>query len=176
MFLINNEIKELPLDVYSVSERNRWALLPYNQHINLLDCLDLYKLHDKYEGFTIFFNYKIFVFYDSEVSEERIRFTLAHEFGHILLFHISEVSPANYEQEANMFANRILMPLCVLKECKAFSAEKIAKLCGTTVTASENRLKRLNKIMERNKFYLSPLENRVLEQFKEFIDKNKYNE
>lgn len=108
--------------------------------------------------------------------EERIRFTLAHEFGHILLFHLSDVYPVNYEQEAGMFAHRILMPLCVLKECKAFSAEKISKLCGTTVTASENRLKRLNKIMERNKFYLSPLENRVLEQFKEFIDKNKYNE
>ena len=176
MFLINNEIKELPLNVYSVSKKNRWALLPYKQNINLLDCIDLHELYKEYEGFTIFFKSKVIIFYDSEVPEERIRFTLAHEFGHILLFHLSDVYPVNYEQEAGMFAHRILMPLCVLKECKAFSAEKISKLCGTTVTASENRLKRLNKIMERNKFYLSPLENRVLEQFKEFIDKNKYNE
>lgn len=174
MFLVNNEIKDLPLNVYGVSEKNRWTLLPYKEHLNLLDCIDSYELYKRYEGFTVFFDSKIFIFYDSEVPQERIRFTLAHEFGHILLFHLSELSPANYEQEADMFAHRILMPLCVLKECRAFSAEKISKLCGTTLKTSEVRLKRLNKLMARDKFYMSPLENKVMEQFREFINKNRY--
>ena len=70
MFLINNEIKELPLNVYSVSKKNRWALLPYKQNINLLDCIDLHELHKKYEGFTIFFKSKVIIFYVSEVGRK----------------------------------------------------------------------------------------------------------
>lgn len=70
-----------------------------------------------------------------------------------------------------MFAARILMPACVLKECSAFSAKEISKLCGTSLTAAGYRAERMRKLIAKDNFYTNPLEKQVYKQFRRFIIK-----
>lgn len=64
-----------------------------------------------------------FILYKRAMSDERKRFTVAHELGHIILEHItfggdsSQLSSKSQEQEANQFAGSLLIPL---KDLKAF--------------------------------------------------------
>ena len=121
-------------------------------------------------------------------SLERQRFTIAHELGHILLGHVGkrrlinrEPSPNDnpIEQEANLFASRLLAPACVLWALDIHSAEEIAELCRISKTAAKFRAERMEALYAREKqflkergkscFLISPLEKQVFEQFKEFI-------
>lgn len=72
-----------------------------------------------------------------------------------------------------MFAARILMPMCVIKECKAYSAESISKLCGVSLTAATYRAHRLQELLKRNKFYTSTYEIKLVKKFKKFIKQNR---
>lgn len=108
-------------------------------------------------------------------TEQALNFTLAHEIGHILLNHFYTIEHSHDEKEANMFAARLLMPLCVLHECKVESFDKIQQLCNVSKQAAFYRFKRLQLVRPRNKFYTDPLEQKVKNQFNKFIDKQNSN-
>lgn len=109
---------------------------------------------------------------------QRQRFTAAHELGHILLGHVGEGRPAHrgipaedeeMEQEANVFASRLLAPACVLWGCGVQSAEDIMALCDISRQAAEVRWKRIQELQGRERFFTSLLEKKVYEQFKDYI-------
>lgn len=167
-FLIANKIQSLPLNLDEIAQNNKWLLLSYEDNtdiahaINKSDTLNC-------EGWTIIYQGHVFIFYKKNGNIGRTRFTIAHEFGHIALLHLTNLHDQEYEKEANMFAARILMPICVIKECHAFTAEEISNLCGTSLTAATYRANRLKMLMERKKFYTSPLEKQLIQQFRDFI-------
>lgn len=108
----------------------------------------------------------------------RMRFTVAHELGHIMLGHVGvyelvnrEPSPSDnqIEQQANIFASRLLAPACVLWGCRVKSPEEIMQLCDISHQAAQFRYERMKVLYERNKFLISPLERAVFEQFKPFV-------
>lgn len=144
-----------------------------NSEVKLLRPLESgCSLIDKQGKWTIIFD-------DSEIIG-RVRFTIAHELGHILLNHeleegfghyrkISEGKPA-IETQADEFATRLLAPACVLKELEIYTAEEIANVCNISRKAAEYRAERMKTLRERNKFLTSPLEKRVYENFKPWID------
>ena len=110
----------------------------------------------------------------------RMRFTVAHELGHIMLGHVGvyelvnrEPSPGDneIEQQANIFASRLLAPACVLWGCKVKSPEEIMQLCDISRKAAQFRFNRMKILYKRDKFLLSPLERQVFQQFKPFISK-----
>ena len=114
----------------------------------------------------------------------RMRFTVAHELGHIMLGHVGvyelvnrEPSPRDNEigQQANVFASRLLAPACVLWGCKVKSPEEIMQLCDISHRAAQFRYNRMKVLYERNKFLTSPLERQVFEQFKPFVLKHLLN-
>lgn len=113
---------------------------------------------------------------------ERQRFSCAHELGHILLGHIGKYKLLNrepstsdnpIEQAANVFAARLLAPACVLHEIGVKSPEDIARLCEISMPAARYRFDRLQHLNSRDKFYLSPLERQVRDQFENYISTNK---
>jgi hypothetical protein len=69
------------------------------------------------------------IFYNGSASPERIRFTIAHELGHLILHRAQQISvecdkggvtsgqfdDRNIEREANEFASNLLMPIDVLR-------------------------------------------------------------
>lgn len=112
----------------------------------------------------------------------RLRFTIAHELGHIILGHVGiyelvnrEPSPSDnpIEQEANIFASRLLCPACVLWGCNVKTADDIVRLCDVSKTAAEYRMKRMNELYRRQKFLTSSYERAVFDNFKEFINRHR---
>lgn len=59
------------------------------------------------------FTLKGVIFYNDLVLEQRMRFTLMHELGHIILGHTDQRFETQ-EQEANLFASNILAPRIVI--------------------------------------------------------------
>lgn len=123
------------------------------------------------------------IVFDDTENNERIRFTVAHELGHILLGHelkagfghyrrITEDKPS-IETQADEFAIRLLSPACVLKALGISSPNDIAKICDISQKAAEYRAERLSILLQRDKFLISPLEKKVFENFLPWIERQK---
>lgn len=78
-------------------------------------------------GFSIYdkCTKKWLVFYNDLKSNTTIRFTLAHELGHIVLNHTSDDNIS--QSEANCFGRNLLCPVPIRK---AFHLEKISDYCS----------------------------------------------
>ncbi len=87
----------------------------------------------------------------------RIRFTLAHEVGHIRLRHFEEYDlrfsgcPGlgrgtvwRLNRESNLFAEELLMPSGFLVNNLWHGSEYLARSCGVSIQAMEIRLRNLN--------------------------------
>lgn len=142
----------------------------------------LYEGREDSDGESTILDGKPLILVSRNKPVPRQRFTAAHELGHILLGHVGkgqlvnrEPSPTDspIEREANIFASRLLAPACVMWGCGVQSAEDVMRLCGISRQAAEFRWQRLQTLYEREKFLTSPLEQRVFEQFEEFIGKHR---
>lgn len=116
---------------------------------------------------------------------QRKRFTVAHELGHILLGHVGKYELVNrepapndnpIEHEANIFASRLLAPACVLWGCKIKNATEISNLCDISKKAADFRMERMKILYQKNKFLISPLERQVYKQFYYFILDHQYHQ
>ena len=173
LFLINNNVCRLPLDVEQISRKNNWILLLFEDNIKVVTALNKGNSNLDCDGLTCIYKNNIFIIYKKFNNIGRWRFTIAHEFGHISLLHLNKLANSEYEREANMFAARVLMPMCVIKECGAYTAKSISNLCGVSLTAATYRAERLQLLLKRQKFYTSHFEVKVVKQFKNFINQNK---
>lgn len=130
------------------------------------------------DGFSTVIDGAMYIVIREGLNAGRTRFTVAHELGHILLGHVGKYHLVNrepsetdnpIEQEANVFASRLLAPACVLWGCGAKTAEEISNLCDISLQAAQIRAKRMEVLYKRNKFLSSPLERKAYEQFMPFI-------
>lgn len=123
------------------------------------------------------------IVYDDSEAPGRVRFTIAHELGHILLGHeleagfehfrrISEGKPIT-ETQADEFAARLLAPACVLWALGVSSAADIAALCGISEKAARIRAKRMAVLKDRNMFLTHPLEKKLYTAFEPWITQQK---
>ncbi len=188
--LIDNNISSLPIDINDICRRERINLFTYRQGKNFIKELNLEEHTLDNDAFSI----RSIIFYNDENSEQRQRFSIAHELGHIFLHtdrgeaatvYNREPSPNDdpIEAEANIFASRLLIPLCVIQFLNLNSAKEIAEFCNVSYTAANNRYARLCEIRKRNSdrrknnkhgtFLLSKLERQVIDNFKNYIEKNK---
>lgn len=163
--LINEGITELPVMVGDLCRR-MGIMMGY------------YTPQDDNDGFSVIVDGQAFIMVSDKCSVERQRFTAAHELGHILLGHVGkyqlvnrEPSPTDnpIEQEANVFASRLLAPACVLWALDIRTPEEIARLCQISHQAATIRAKRMEELYQRKMFLRHPLEKQVHEQFTSFI-------
>lgn len=178
IILYRCKAKSLPISVYDVCKRERIKLVSYTSGAELIRQLGL-------EGHMLgndAFSLRRSIFFDDRKPPRRQRFSIAHEIGHILLHspksatvYNREPSPNDdpLEAEANVFASRLLAPLCVLHYMGVQSAEEIADACDISITAARIRFERLQLIRERDKrigcFLLSRNERKVYRQFQKYI-------
>lgn len=169
--LLNEGVTELPVQVTALCRRmgiGVHAFRPEDPSVS--------------DGLSAMVDGKPHIFVSSLCSVQRQRFTAAHELGHVLLGHLGRVDLVNREpsskdkpaeQEANVFASRILAPACVLWALDARTPEEIAALCNISLQAAAFRAERMALLYERNAFLSSPLERQVYEQFSDYISRMK---
>lgn len=166
-FIIKNKISELPINLEQIIYKNGWFLISYTdakKHLKFID--KTYYLNNS--GFTLFLNNQYYIFIDDSLLIQGQRFTIAHEIGHIVLSHFIFDSETR-EKQANMFAARLLMPMCVLHECNVKSPSEIAGICDVSGVAAKYRFDRLEILRVRNKFYTNNKEILLYKAFKKFI-------
>ena len=196
--LIDLNIGELPIQITVILKKLGIPLHKYGENKEFISRHNLDGIAQTSDGFTILVCGKHHIFYDEDKSINRKRFTLAHELGHIICDHLFEIrgnislttrnNEPNYsdsleEQQANIFAIRLLAPSCVLHELELFTADQIADACQISIQSAEFRLARLLELEQRNNeylkskgygcYYMHPLERKVKKRFEEFLQRNK---
>ncbi len=186
--LIKHGIDKLPVDVMAICKAEHIPVFTYRTGRNFIEKLNLEEHIADNDAFSVCG----MIFYDDTKPPRRQRFSIAHELGHIIL-HTDFLSRVCWrsstecndpmEAEANIFASRLLAPLCVLQYLNVNSAKDISELCDISYSAARNRYARLCDIRKRNSvrlheknhgtFLLSPLERKVTENFMNFIEENK---
>lgn len=170
--LLNENINSLPVDIIRLCKQMKIKVKYYTPN-------------DKSDGKCTIIDGVPYIFVNKDCSNQRKRFTVAHELGHILLGHVGKYKLVNrepsrndnpIEKEANVFASRILAPACVLWGCNVKTASDISKLCDISKKSAKYRMKRMKELYKRNKFLTSPLEKQVYNAFKEFIINHQHRE
>ena len=171
--LLDYNIKSLPVSISHICKA---------ANITLLRDSDAKELKEGEYGIAVCQGGKWYIIYDDTDTPQRIRFTTAHELGHIFLGHAMKngyhtrknniVKPED-EIAADMFAARLLAPACVLWGIGAQTAAEIAAVCNISITAARIRAERLDLLRQRNAFLTSPLERDVYNHFKDYINNNR---
>ena len=171
--LIDYNIRSLPVSVVDIACAS---------DISIIKNTDVDELKSSEVGASIFDGEKWYIVYDNTVSKERIRYTIAHELGHIFLGHplklgyharTIDTDKPETERQADMFAIRLLAPACVIWGLDLHSAEEIQKFFNISYSAAKARASRMQILYERNKFLLSGLERKVYANFEEYIKTHK---
>ena len=177
-FIKENAIVNFPIDTKKIANNKGWVTYSYCEAEFLgMPKEYCYKIFGKNGGtspddgdYIIFYNDNL-----TENVEGRIRFTIAHEVGHIYLNHFSDFDCANIskeeskylENEASCFARNVLSPI-VLVDYLNLSESNIVNAFGVSDAAATTRLKLKHSDMYWTK---SCDYNLVLEHFKPFIKK-----
>lgn len=180
--LLNTGTRELPVKVSRICRGYGVTLRSYQVGAPLIRELGLEAQCDISDGFTVRSGDRCYVFYNMEQPPGRVRFTIAHELGHVLLGHLGDGEHTVYNREsssedaleehtANVFASRLLAPACVLHALGAVTPEQIAAVCDISMAAARFRAGRMGVLEQRGKYGASPLERQVLAQFRSYIDR-----
>lgn len=178
--LLDCKIDRLPVNLNIVCKALGVRTASYQAANALIHRRNLTRIAAQSDGLSCFAEGTPLVLYNGACIPERIRFTIGHELGHIVLGHVSrwsvttmnrEPSPRDNPREtaANQFAARLLAPACVLWGLEAHTAEEISRICHISKQAAEFRANRMSILYTRNKFLSSPLERRLYQQFLPFI-------
>ena len=178
--LIRFGISELPVRISEGIRGIGIELAPYSKSEAFLAELGLFRLMQETDGLSVQKGGKYYIFYRGDMTPGRIRFTVTHELGHIILGHLDgkthttrnrepQDGDAPIEQAANVFASRLLAPACVLHDLNALTPERISELCDISLTAARFRAERMEVLEKRSMFGASPLERKVRKQFRSFV-------
>ena len=137
--LNNAKIGELPIDIDMILHSHGW-LSTTIKHAESCGVV----LEGTGDGYTIVRRNEkgtqFMIVYDDTCYPSRIRWTKAHEIGHIVLGHLDDVKTKfDIEAEANYFAREMLAPISVLDELGARTAAAIAQACNISGEAARIR-------------------------------------
>lgn len=160
----------IPIEPEKIIKSHNWLVAtfdsPYGQ--TFLEAI-ADKTLPSIDAITFTYAGYVYILYNNDLPTSRIRFSLAHEIGHIILQHQAR-GIDNYEREANMFAARLLMPMCIIKKLNIQSPNDLAKTFKVSLESATYRFARYQKLLKRNKFFISNLENQLIEKYKNILD------
>ncbi|MBC8532163.1 ImmA/IrrE family metallo-endopeptidase [Gehongia tenuis] len=131
-------IHRLPVPLYRIVElRPKWTILTVDEAREVGIIIPALQ---RGGGYTVELNGQIYVIYEPRAVKGRIRWTLAHELGHLFLHHSRiETNLVKEEVEANYFAREVLMPIAVLDELGARTPDQIMRVCNVSRAAAASR-------------------------------------
>lgn len=136
---IECEIREFPIDCFQILSHYGFKVYTYayvqDQNPKLFEMCRRYS-NDS-------FKYHDIICYNQNQVQNRIRFSLMHELGHLLLGHKGD-SQEN-ENEANYFASSVLAPRIAIWRILYPTAEEIHQRFGLSYAASNRALDNFNR-------------------------------
>lgn len=152
-FIVRCNIRHLPVDPEEVFLQRGWYLIPSKEAARRYrkpDPAGLRKMSA--DAITGLLRQGYITIFDETQIPERIRWTLAHEIGHIVLGHLEDfdatslhrggLSGGQYqvlEREADIFAAELLAPMPILTALGTETADIIAAICRLSRQAAANR-------------------------------------
>lgn len=176
--LLDCEVGRLPVDLNVICSKLHIKVRTYASAEGLVRKIGARGVTD---GVLLYHHNQPLILYDGDLPSARIRFTVAHEIGHLVLGHVApgqrttinrELSPTDspLETAANQFAARLLAPACVLWGLGLHGADEIASACHISMQAASFRADRMEHLYARNKFLTSPLEREVYNRFLPYME------
>lgn len=172
-FQEDQRLDTFPLDPQEIIEKNNWKLIPYTDFHDELMAIS----HD---GFTYYYDGVFYIYYNKSKPYKRVRFTLFHEIGHIILNHHIEFkkeilqSSENtgfMESEANIVARNLMAPAYIIHNLYLGMNNFIPEIFQMSDKASINRIRWINKdyreIRYKNPDFLLPEIQRLNRMFEE---------
>ncbi len=157
------DIENFPLPIKQVIKEDKSVhLLTYKQaaEINKCEIKDIAQFGKSNEAFHIQINEISFIIYNDEMYYKRLRFTLAHEYGHLKLNHGGTTLNRNKtfrdktrvkleEYEANTFASCLLFPLNLRYKYREYmSIPEIADLFQISESSASIAMKILDNHLD----------------------------
>ena len=178
--LLSCRVEQLPVNLNAVLSHLEVRAYSYSRGKDLLESTGLSEVAKQVSGLTFYAGPQPVILFNDAETPQRVRFTIGHELGHIVLGHVRpgeythqnrEPQPGDSptEQAANRFAADLLAPACVLWGLDLHRAEDIAEVCKISIQAARFRAERMEILYQRNKFLLHPLEQAVYQQFEPYI-------
>lgn len=109
--LSDYSISTLPIDVFLLAERMAIKIYKYSEFV-VDERIKIISASQDGMSCYVANSMSYLILYNDEMDFNRIRFTIAHEIGHIVLEH--EYSCEETESEADYFARNLLVPMGVL--------------------------------------------------------------
>lgn len=161
-FLLDEHISSFPIDMFKIIRKHHWGLINFTEFASILNIsyLELKKLFgENCMGIVKFDGFNYTVAYDENMPCGAIRFTLAHEVGHIILGHLErddnsfitirngQVTNGNTkkyiekENQASCFARNIVSPSAIVDEF-TYEIDKsdLTRMFGITESAAKARM------------------------------------
>ena len=172
--LCDYNIDRLPVDIVGIARQSG---------IRIVKNSVVKELNEGERGKSFYDGESWIIVYDDRATVESARVTIAHELGHIFLGHELQFVVGSHvrmfsdsrdnEKKADMFAERILCPSCVLWGLELRECEDVQKTCRVTKAIASKRSRRLKVLYERNLFLTSELEQELYDNFKGYIESEK---
>ena len=108
---------------------------------------------------------KYIIYFNDQIKcKQRIRFTIMHEIGHIVLEH--GASSEQTESEADFFARNALAPMPIMIDRKIYNLEEIQETFDISEPCAINVLRTLNARIEKGYEKLFSNELKLVQMFK----------
>ncbi|MGD9678393.1 MAG: ImmA/IrrE family metallo-endopeptidase [Vulcanibacillus sp.] len=188
-FIIEQNINQLPVDPFSIAQTNGWkiekvSIISKDLNISINKILNnLIKSNDGTAIYIADINEYAIIYNDNCPNKYRIRWTIMHEIGHIVLNHlehydvsqiarggIPDIDYEVLEKEADFFAGLVLAPPVILHSLNIRNSIDIKNICKLSREASENRFKYYRKWVD-NKILKSPEEIIIKHNFLNFLNR-----
>lgn len=172
--LLNQQLTSCIIDARFLKYKQNIVFSSFQNYCNKtgIDFSDITINSKLSDGYTIKINDTYLILYDENVTVQRLRFSMAHEIGHVLLNHKDD---SNVEEtEANCFASHLLIPDCILYSAmhKNYKYDLVAthNSFGVSWDVANYKLKKLYKF---DQFYYNDNEKLLLDKYvNSFVTKN----
>lgn len=112
------------------------------------------------EAFTL----KNEIYYNDQILQKRVRFSLMHELGHILLNHKDNRSEAE-EREANFFATNILAPRLIIHHSGCKNPQDVMKKFELSEEAAGYAFSDYKYWVRKSRIHLSDVDSKMYQHF-----------